>query len=94
MPKLRTRRTKTRRLIFNAMFVMSLLIIMVYVSFSWFNNSKQAQVSGITMNVAKGTELTIKTEEFPDGTKSLDINFNKDYPLDSLAGKRTVLLYT
>ncbi len=86
MPKLKTRRTKIRRLIFNAMFVLSLLIIMVYVSFSWFVSSKQAEVSGITMNVAKGTELTIKTEEFPDGIKSLDINFNKDYPLDSLAG--------
>lgn len=82
----RVKRTKVRRWMLNAMFIVSLLIIITYVSFSWFNNARNAEVSGITMNVAKGTEMVIRTDQFPEGTKSLDINFDRDHPLLSLAG--------
>ena len=85
MLALKTKRIKPRRAIFNAMFVVALLVIIISVSFSWFITSRQAKVSGITMNVAKGTELMIKTEDSPDG-KSLELDFNDEYPLQSLAG--------
>ncbi|MBR6681171.1 MAG: hypothetical protein IKL59_07925 [Clostridia bacterium] len=85
MPMLKTKRIKPRRVIFNAMFAIALLVIIIYVSFSWFVSSKQAEVSGITMNVDKGTELMIKTENSEDG-KSLELDFDDEHPLQSLAG--------
>lgn len=84
MTTLKTRRINIRRVIFNSMLVISLLVIMLYVSYSWFVSSKKATVSGITMNVDKGTELLIQTED-SEG-KSLELNFNDEYPLQSLAG--------
>ena len=86
MLKIKTGRIKIRKLIFSAMFVVTIFILMIYVSFSWFNNSKEAEVSGITMDVGKGTELIIKTEQFPEGTKFLSMDFDKNYPLESLSG--------
>ena len=84
MTTVKTRRINLRRVIFNSMLVISLLVIMLYVSYSWFVSSKKATVSGITMNVDKGTELLIQTED-SEG-KSLELNFNDEYPLQSLAG--------
>ena len=40
------RRISPRKIIFRAMFVLSLVFIMVSVSFSWFNNGKTATVTG------------------------------------------------
>ena len=64
----------------NGMFVASLLIMTIMISYSWFNQNKSASVSGVTINVASIPELLI------NGEKSLQLDFDKDYPLQSVTG--------
>ena len=82
----RARRLNIRKTIFGGMFVVSLLIIMVFVSYSWFNSGEKATVTGITMNVAEGEELLIKAVGDEDGSKTLQMEFPQGLTLKSVAG--------
>ena len=81
------KRQKSRKIIFGGMFVVSLIIIMVFVSYSWFNTGDKANVTGITMNVAEGEELLIKAVgDNEDPGKILAMDFPEDLVLKSVAG--------
>ena len=49
-----------KSLIFKGMFVVSLLTIMVSISYSWFVEANKATTSGIGMNVAENSNLLIQ----------------------------------
>lgn len=55
----KTRRVNIRSKLFGALFVISLIFIMISVTFSWFTTGKQASVSGIQMQVAEGEKLKL-----------------------------------
>ena len=50
---------KRRRILFKAMFVMSIISIMISVSFSWFTESNHAKVNGVTMSVVDTKDITL-----------------------------------
>ena len=63
-----------------AMFVASMLIMIIMVTYSWFISSKKATVEGISIDVSKIPELLI------NGEKALTLEFDREYPLKSLTG--------
>ena len=48
---------KRHRLVFKAMFVMSIIFIMISVSYSWFTASDKATINGLTINVVDTKDL-------------------------------------
>ena len=49
---------KRHRLVFKAMFVMSIIFIMISVSYSWFTSSDKSTINGLTINVVDTKDLT------------------------------------
>ncbi|MBE6592731.1 MAG: hypothetical protein E7642_01910 [Ruminococcaceae bacterium] len=83
----RARRLNIRKTIFGGMFVVSLLIIMVFVSYSWFNSGEKATVTGITMNVAEGNNLVIKSADpNSEAQKTLKMAFPEGLMLKAVSG--------
>jgi len=80
----KTTRVNRRNKLFGALFVISLVFIMVSVSFSWFTTGKQASVSGIQMQVEDGDELTLKIGDQQNTTMSFE--FDAEYPLQARTG--------
>ena len=80
----KTRRVNRRNKLFGALFVISLVFIMISVSFSWFTTGKQASVSGIQMQVEDGDELTLKIGNQQNTTMTFE--FDADYPLQARTG--------
>lgn len=62
MEREKTRRAKAniKKKLFEAFFAVSLVLIMVSISYSWFTTGQRATVHGIQMQVAEGDNLSIK----------------------------------
>ena len=80
----KTRRVNKRNIIFGILFVVSLIFIMIAVTFSWFNSGKKASVSGIQMQVEKGDDLTLKIGDQQNTT--MHFEFDAEYPLQARTG--------
>ncbi len=81
----RERALKRKKIIFGSMFVISSLLIMIAVSFSWFYNGKTATVSGITVDVTPADNLMVKFSSDTDWKKKIHLNF-PDTPMKPVSG--------
>lgn len=73
---------KPRRVIFGGMFILSIIFIMISVSFSWFVSSNgKANVNGLDVNVVEINNLTFDD----NGNQTLIINF-ENTELNSISG--------
>lgn len=65
MSEIRTkgRKIKTKKLIFGAMFVFSLIFIMIAVSYSWFFNGNRGRAEGLSVEVMNANNLLVKSED-------------------------------
>lgn len=81
----RERALKRKKIIFGSMFVISSLLIMIAVSFSWFYNGKTASVSGITVDVTPADNLMVKFSSDTDWQKKISLNF-PNIPMQPVSG--------
>lgn len=73
-------RIKIKNYIFSAMFVVSLILLMIAVSFSWFNNGKSASISGITVSTVEANNLLV------DGVKEVELNVPENFKFLAVTG--------
>ena len=88
MKRNRERTLKRKKMIFSSMFVISSLLIMMAVSFSWLNNSKHATVSGITITAVPADNLMVKFSSDTEWKKKINMNF-PDVPMKPVSGDGT-----
>lgn len=74
-----------RRVLFTGMFIVSMLVIMISVSFSWFNNAKTAHVKGVTVEVIEANNLRISQDDGSWG-RSLVMTFPDNFKMKGVAG--------
>lgn len=88
MATVRIKGMNLREKIFRSMFVVSILLIMITISYSWFMEGDNASVSNVHMDVEKPSELyfTIGDGENKEKVKELQFEFADDFRLDSVAG--------
>jgi hypothetical protein len=67
---------KRKNIIFGSMFVISSLLIMIAVSFSWFYDGTVAKVSGITFDTVAANNLRVKLSSESDWGKKLNLDFS------------------
>ena len=58
-----TKKQLKRRVLFTGMFIVAMVIIMISVSFSWFNNGKTANVKGLTVEAPEANNLQIRASD-------------------------------
>lgn len=81
----RERILKRKKMIFSSMFVISSLVIMMVVSFSWLNNSKYATVSDFTITAVPADNLMVKFSSDTEWKKKISMNF-PDTPMKPVSG--------
>lgn len=88
MATVKTKKEKIREKIFGSMFVVSILFIMITVTYSWFMEGDNASVSNVHMDVEKPSELyfTIGDGDETKQVKELKFEFDKDFKLDAVTG--------
>ncbi len=77
-----------KSLIFKGMFVVSLLILMVSISYSWFVESNKATTSGVGMNVAENSNLLIQGDS-GEWQKNLHFVIPEGFTFPSVTGNGT-----
>ena len=80
----KTKRVEIRKLLLGGMFTVSLVMIMISVSFSWFTSNSTAKVTGIQMQVSEGERIKIQIGNNMDTTMKFD--FDAKYPLQARSG--------
>jgi len=73
-------RIKIKNYIFSAMFIVSLILLMIAVSFSWFNNGKSASISGITVSTVEANNLLV------NGVKEVELEVPEDFKFLAVTG--------
>ncbi len=85
MRKSKTKKANIRKRIFSGMFVVSLVIIMISVSFSWFTTGSKATVTGIQMSVADEGSLSFLVGEEEQPLIQFPIDDDQE-PLKAVSG--------
>lgn len=85
MRKSKTKKANIRRRIFSGMFVVSLVIIMISVSFSWFSTGSKATVTGIQMSVADEGSLSFLVGDVEQPIVNFPIDADQE-PLKAVSG--------
>lgn len=80
------KRNVIRRLIFTGVFVMSMIFIIISVSFSWFNNNKYAQVSNIQIEVVEANNLLVRAEDAEEWAKTVTMDFPENFKMRAVCG--------
>lgn len=78
-------RNKIKKCIFSSMFVISLVFLMIAVSFSWFTNGKKASVSGITVQTVEANNLEVMSER-GTWTKVADMPIDEEFKFSPVTG--------
>lgn len=77
-----------KSLIFKGMFVVSLLILMVSISYSWFVETDRSSASGVTMDIAENSDLLLRGEN-GDWQKNLHFDIPEGFTFPSVTGNGT-----
>ena len=80
------KRVKIKNKLFTGMFILSLILIMVSVSFSWFTAGEKAEANGIHMSATEGESLVLKLGEQEEGTDYMTFDFDNENPLVPVSG--------
>jgi len=86
MATVKFKKMNLREKIFGAMFVVSMVFIMITISYSWFMEGDNASVSNVHMDVEKGSELFLMMGSEGSKVKELEFAIDKDFKLNAVAG--------
>ena len=87
MATVKFKKINLREKIFGTMFVVSMVFIMITISYSWFMDGSNASVSNVQMDVEKGSELYLMVGgENSNKVKDLEFEFDEDFKLNAVAG--------
>ncbi len=90
MSNSKAKRAIGRRAIFLAIFIVSLIVIMVAVSFSWYYIRREVTVSEFSIEVVEANNLVIRSSEDDRGwSKLLIMQTDEDFAFGAVAGNGT-----
>ena len=86
MKQKKTRKENIKSGIFQGLLILSLLFMIVSVSFSWFTSGDHASVSGIQMNVVEPEKMEVLVGGSMSEGGSFNLQFDQSKPLLALSG--------
>ncbi len=75
-----------KRIIFSALFVSSMLMIMISVTFSWFHQVESATMSDITIDAREANNLLVKASDADVWSKVVKMSFADDFEMQGVSG--------